>query len=111
MGQARRSIPHRPIPPSRGSDFELSQTPACGGKPIAAPAVDFLAEHATEVRAGYILGAEGAVSTDMESRILNATHGVLAAPDPPLSGQSETEDSFESRFAAAGAPAGSFPTS
>ena len=96
---------------SKGSALLLVDEKNDKGKPIAAPAVDFLAEHAAEVRAGYILGAEGAVSTDMENRILKATHGVLAAPDPPLSGQSATEDSSESRFAAAGAPAESFPTS
>ena len=58
------------------------------GKPIDAPAVDFLAEHAAEVSKGYILGGENAVSRAMVERILAATYGVLVDSPASLIGQS-----------------------
>ena len=61
-------------------------------------AVRFLADHASEVRGGYILGGESAVSKDLETRILQATNGIMAAQGSPLSGQtasSETADGHQ----------------
>ena len=55
------------------------------GNPIAAPAVGYLAEHSSEIYAGYILGGESAVSKTLVNRILAATGGAMVPS--PLAGQ------------------------
>ena len=55
------------------------------GNPIAAPAVNYLAERSSEIYAGYILGGESAVSKTLADRILAATDGTMAPS--PLTGQ------------------------
>ena len=60
-------------------------------------AVGFLTEHASEVREGYILGLQTAVSYEMEDRILAATNGILVEPGSSLSGQSADSEAADDR--------------
>ena len=58
-----------------GSVLLLADDEGTGGE--AAPALDFLSEHAAEVHEGYILGGKNAISEALADRILAAANGVM----------------------------------
>ena len=58
-----------------GSVLLLADDEGAGGE--AAPALDFLSEHAAEVHEGYILGGKNAISEALADRILAAANGVM----------------------------------
>ena len=101
------TLEHPAVATGRNFADALVGAPLAGGKNSvllladdqgAGPrAVGFLTEHASEVREGYILGLQTAVSYEMEDRILEATNGILVEPGSPLSGQSADSEAADDR--------------